>query len=183
MKKRSLLIVMLIMLALVTSGFTYAFWAAGIAADSETAVGTINVGTGETVTSTVNVAAAVNSQGADDLVPAGFAAAGKIVSLTLTFSVDWDSTGVDASGLQSTLTVALTAAANESAADVLSLFNAAFNGAGDGTYTIVSDGSAVSVVVTITMDEPSSQAEYNLVAGQAIDLTFSFTVAASTTAA
>ncbi len=183
MKKRSLLIVMLIMLALVTSGFTYAFWAAGIAADSETATGTIQVGTGETVTSTVNVAAAVNSQGADELVPAGFAATGKIESLTLTFSVDWDSTGLDASSLQSTLTVALTAAVNESSANVLSLFNAAFNGVGDGTYTIVSDGSAVSVVVTITMDEPANQAEYNLVAGQEIVLSFSFSVAASNTAA
>lgn len=183
MKKRSLLIVMLVMLALVTSGFTYAFWAAGIAADSETAVGTISVGTGETVSSTVNVGVAVNSQGANELVPAGFAAAGKIESLTLTFSVDWDSTGLDASNLQSTLTVVLTAAENESSADVLSLFNAAFNGAGDGTYTIVSDGSAVTVIVTITMDEPASQAEYNLVAGQDIDLTFSFSVAASNTAA
>lgn len=183
MRQKKLVVGLLIMLALVVSGFTYAYWAAGIAADSTTKVGTITVGSGETVTSTVSVGAAVNSQGADALVPAGFAATGKITSLTLTFSVDWASTGLDASGLTSTLTVALSSATNASSADVTSLFNAAFNGAGDGTYTIISDGSSVSVVVTITMDEPSSQAEYNSVAGQNIDLEFSFSVDASTTAA
>ena len=185
MKKRGLVIGLLIMLAVITSGFTYAFWAAGVAADSETATGTISVGTGNTVTSTVNVAAAVNSQGADDLVPAGFAETGKITSLTLTFSVDWDSTGLDASNLQSTLTVALTAATNPTPTSVLSLFNASFNGAGAGgnEYIVVTDGDAVSVVVTITMDEPADKAEYDLVAGLDILLTFSFTVAASTTPA
>jgi hypothetical protein len=186
MRQKKLVIGLLVMLAVLVSGFTYAYWSAGIAADSDTATGTISVGTGETVTSTVNVGAAVNSQGANELVPSGFAAAGKIESLTLTFSVDWDSTGADASSLTSTLTVALTGATNGTPAEdaaVLALLNSAFNGVGDGTYTIISDGSAVSVVITITLDEPTSQAEYNYVAGQDLTLTFSFSVAASTTAA
>ena len=181
MNKRGLVIGLLVMLAVITSGFTYAFWAAGIGADSKTATGTISVGTGETVTSTVNVGAAVNSQGADDLVPAGFGGAGKITSLTLTFSVDWDSTGLDASGLTSTLTVALTGAENENEVDVTSLFSAAFNNG--GSYTIISDGSAVSVIATITMFEPADKAEYDLVAGLDVTLSFSFSVAASTTPA
>ncbi len=182
--KRNLVIGLLITLALVVSGFTYAFWAAGIAADSETQTGTISVGTGETVSSTVNVSAATNSQGADDLVPAGFGGVGKIESLTLTFSVDWDSTGADASSLTSTLTVALTGASNGTPAQdaaVLALINASFNDG--GSYTIISDGAAVSVVATITLDEPANQAEYNLVAGLDLTLTFSFSVDASTTAA
>jgi hypothetical protein len=185
MRQKSLVIGLLVVLAFLVSGFTYAYWAAGIAADTESKTGTITVGTGETVVSTVNVAAAVNSQGANALVPAGFAASGKITSLTLTFSVDWASTGLDASGLTSTLTVELVSATNPSSVDVLSLFNASFNGTGtnNAQYTIVSDGSNVSVVVTITMDEPANQAEYNLVAGLAITLGFSFSVAASNTAA
>ncbi|MCR3906319.1 MAG: hypothetical protein NUK62_04770 [Tenericutes bacterium] len=185
MRQKNLVIGLLVMLALVVSGFTYAYWANGIAADSETAIGTISVGTGETVTSTVNVAAAVNSQGADDLVPSGFGGTGKIESLTLTFSVDWDSTGLDASNLQSTLTVALDSAVNPTPTDVSSLFGVSYNGTGAGNaeYTIVSDGSAVSVVVTVTLNEPANQAEYDLVAGLNITLTFSFSVAASTTPA
>ncbi len=181
MRQKSLVIGLLVVLAFLVSGFTYAYWAAGIAADSESQTGTITVGTGETVVSTVNVSAAVNSQGADALVPAGFAASGKITSLTLTFTVDWDSTGLDASGLTSTLTVSLVSATNPSSVDVLSLFNASFNNG--GSYTIISDGSNVTVIATITMDEPANQAEYNLVAGLAITLGFSFSVAASTTAA
>ena len=186
MKKRGLVIGLLIMLAVITSGFTYAFWAAGIAADSETQTGVIKIGAGETVTSTVNVAAAVNSQGADKLVPAGFIATGKISSLTLTFGVDLDSAGLDASGLSTTLTVSLTSATNGTTANdeaVLALIKAEFNGAGTGKneYTIVSDGSAVSVVVTITIKEPSNVAEYNLIASKDLTLTFSFSAAATTT--
>ncbi len=188
MKKRGLVISLLVLLAVITSGFTYAFWAAGIATDSETKTGSISIGTGETVTSTVNVAAAVNSQGANELVPSGFGGAGKVESLTLTFSVDWDSTGLDASGLSSTLTVTLTGASNGTPANdaaVLALVNAAFNGTGVGNneYTIISDGSAVSVVVTITIDEPADVAQYNLLANKDLTLTFSFTAAAATTPA
>ena len=188
MKKRGLIISVLVLLAVITSGFTYAFWAAGIAADTETKTGTISIGAGETVTSTVNVAAAVNSQGANELVPADFGGAGKVTSLTLTFSVDWDSTGADASGLSSTLTVNLTGASNgtpEDDADVLALINASFNGTGTGNkeYTIISDGSAVSVVVTITIDEPANVAQYNLIAGKDLTLTFSFVAAAAVTPA
>ena len=174
--KRNLVIGLLITLALVVSGFTYAFWAAGIAADDLEDTQSITVGTGETVSSTVNLTAAVNSQGADALVPAGFAAAGKVESLTLTFTIDWDSTGADASGLVSTLTASFDSAANPSTTDVTSLFNVSFNNA--GSYSITSDGSSVTVIATVTMDEPANQAEYDLVAGLAIDLTFTFTVAA-----
>jgi len=184
MKSKNLVVALLVVLALAVSGFTYAFWAAGVAADSETATGTVTVGTGATVVSTVVVAAAVNSQGADSLVPAGFAAAGKITSLTLTFAVDWDSTGLDASGLTSTLTVALTNASNGTTANdaaVLAMFNAAFNGAGAGSneYSIITDGSAASVVVTVTIDEPANQAAYLLIAGLPITLSFSFSIPAS----
>jgi hypothetical protein len=188
MKKRGLVISLLVLLAVITSGFTYAFWAAGIGADSETKTGTISIGAGDTVTSTVNVAAAVNSQDSDELVPVGFEGAGKISSLTLTFSVDWDSTNADASGLSSTLTVSLTGATNGTPANdaaVLALINAAFNGTGAGSneYTIISDGSAVSVIVTITIDEPANLAEYQLIATKDLTLTFTFSAAATTTPA
>ncbi len=177
MRQKSLVIGLLVVLAFLVSGFTYAFWAAGIAADDATQVGTIQVGTGNIVTSTVSVGAAVNSQGANALVPAGFAESGKITSLTLTFTVSWASTGLDASGLTSTLLVDLIGALNEDDEDVLAFFNASFNLG--GSYTIVSDGSNVTVIATITMDEPANQAEYLLLAGQLIELEFSFEVAAS----
>lgn len=180
MRSKNLVVALLVVLALAVSGFTYAFWSAGVAADTESKTGTITVGTGEQVISTVNVSAAVNDQGADALVPAGFAASGKITELTLTFTVSWASTGLDASGLTSELTVALVSATNPSSTSVLSLFNASFD---ETTYTIVSDGANVIVTATITMNEPANQAAYNTVAGLAITLGFSFSVPASNTAA
>lgn len=184
--KRNLVIGLLVTLALVVSGFTYAFWAAGIATDSETKTGTIVVGTGETVTSTVNVSAATSSQEVgESLVPATFGnGTTKIESLTLTFDVDWDSTGLDASGISSTLTASLTGASNGTPAQnaaVLALINASFNNS--GSYTVVSDDDAVSVVVTITIDEPANITEYNYIANKTLTLTFSFSVAAATTPA
>lgn len=179
MRQKKLVIGLLVMLAVLVSGFTYAYWAAGIAADSDTGIETITVGTGETVTSTVTLGSASISSGT--LVPAGFAVGGDVTSVTLTWTTSWASTGLDASGLTSTMTVALVSVENPSSADVSDLFNVSLNNG--GSYTIISDGANVTVIATITMDEPADYAEYASVAGLEIDFTFSFSVAASTTAA
>lgn len=174
MRQKKLVIGLLVMLAVLVSGFTYAYWAAGIAADSDTGVETITIGTGETVSSTVGIGSAVIGSGT--LVPTGFAVGGDVTSVTLTWTVAWASTGLDASGLSSTLSVVLDSVENPSSADVSALFNVSLNNA--GSYTIISDGATVTVIATITMNEPASQAVYNTVAGLAIDFTFTFTVAA-----
>ena len=186
MKKRGLIISVLVLLAVITSGFTYAFWAAGITADSKNQTGTIKVGAGEVVQSSVNIGAAVNSQGATNkLVPVGFADTNEVDSLTLTFSVTWTSAdenganGGDAQGLVSTLTVAKVSAF-AGAEDVTSLFNVS----GTLSYSITSDAvSATNVIVTVTMTEPSTIAQYNAVANKDVILTLSFSVAATTTPA
>jgi len=175
MRQKKLVIGLLVMLAVLVSGFTYAYWAAGIAADSDQGIEHITVGTGETVTSTVSLGSASISAGT--LVPTGFAVGADVTSVTLTWTVSWASTGLDASGLSSTMTVALVSVLNPSTADVSALFNVSLNNA--GSYTIISDGANVTVIATITMNEPSSQAAYNTVAGLAIDFTFSFDVAAA----
>jgi len=183
MKKRGLVISLLVLLAVITSGFTYAFWAAGIAAGSQTETGTIKVGAGETVQSTVSIGSVTNSQGANKLVPVGYADANEVDSLTLTFSVTWTSAnentsnGGDAQGLESTLTVAKVSAF-AGLVDVSSLFNVS----GTLSYSITSDAvSATTVTVTVTMNEPTTIAEYNAVANQDVILTLSFSVAAVTT--
>lgn len=172
MKTKKLGIALLVMLAFVVTTGTFAYWASGVSGNTNTAAGTITVGSGDTVTTTVNLSAATNSQGADALVPAGFADTGKIESLTLQFDVDWDSTGTDASGLVGDLAVSTTSVLNASSADVSALFNVT----GLTGYTVTTDGSATTVTLTITMDEPADQTEYNSVASQDIDFTFTFTV-------
>lgn len=186
MKKRGLIISVLVMLAVITSGFTYAFWAAGIAASSNTKTGTIKVGAGETVQSAVSITEAVSSQGENQkLVPAGFADGDEITSLTLQFNVTWTSAdensanGGDAKGLESTLTVAKVSAMAGST-DVSSLFNVT----GTLSYSITSDAAAPTLVtVTVTMNEPGTIALYQAVANQNVVLTLSFSVAATSTPA
>lgn len=179
--KRNLVIGLLITLALVVSGFTYAFWAAGIS--NPTAVNddeTITVGTGETVSSTINLDSVTNNQGGA-LVPAGFADGTEIESATITYVIAWNSNDEDgdlegdASGFNGTLTPAYVSAYNDdlTPVDVTSFFNVSFDQA---TYAVTSDTTTATVVITITMNEPANQAEYNLLAGNDISLTFSFTV-------
>ncbi len=175
------------MLAVVTSGFTYAFWAAGIAADTSTNnAGVIQVGQGATVTSEVNITDVSFDQEGKKLVPDGFVGTDPLKqdSVTLVFTVDWDSTGADANGLSSTLSVSLTGATNGTPANdaaVLAMVNALFDGSGAGSneYTIISDGASVIVSVDVSIDEPADVAAYNLLANKSITLTFSFTVAAA----
>lgn len=191
MKKRGLVISLLVMLAVITSGFTYAFWASGIAADTSTnSAGVIQVGQGATVTSEVNITDVSFDQEGKKLVPVGFAGVDplKQESVTLVFTVDWDSLGADASGLSSLLSVSLTGATNGTPAEnaaVLAMINTLFDGAGAGTneYTIISDGSSVTVSVDVSIDEPADIAAYNMLANKSITLTFSFTVAATSTPA
>jgi len=173
MKSKKLVVGLLVLLAVVFTTGTFAYWAIGVNGDDATTTGTITIGEGNTVSTTVSLGAAVNSQNADDLVPSGFAETGKIESLTLTFNVDWASTGLDASGLTGNLAVSFDSAVNTNSDDVLSLFNAS----GLTGYTIDTDAAtSTTVTITITMDEPADQSEYNLVANEDITLGFTFTV-------
>jgi hypothetical protein len=174
MRSKKLVIGLLLLLAVVFTTGTFAYWASSVAGDDATTTGTITIGTGNQVTTTVSLGAAVNSQGSDALVPAGFAESGKIVSLTLSFDVDWASTGLDASGLTGGLAVTYDAAVNTTNSDdVKTLFNVS----GLTGYTIdTDDATSTTVTITITMNEPSDLAEYELVAGEDVILTFTFTV-------
>ncbi len=197
MRQKRLVLSLLVMLAFLVSGFTYAFWASGIATATANQTGTVQVGTGTEVTSTVNLGALVSNAGVNNLVPVGFVAlATDISSLTFTIPVDWDShdiagstAGGDAAGITSTLTVSLVSAVIPAVAgppavpavDVASHFGIALGGTGTNSaeYTIISDGATISVVITITLNEPLNQTQYNIIANANVLFTFSFTVAAA----
>ncbi|MEC9485832.1 MAG: hypothetical protein UMR38_08225 [Candidatus Izemoplasma sp.] len=174
MKSKKLGIALLVMLALVVTTGTFAYWASNVTGNSTSATGTITVGDGDSVTTTVNVADVIDASG-NKLVPVGYENAGEneVSSLTLTFDVNWVSSGTAASGVVGDITLGLTSATNASSADVTSLFSAALTG---GPYTVTTDGSATTVSVTITLTEPANATEYNSVAAQDIDLALTFTV-------
>src|SRR5690606_22663176 len=88
MKKRGLIISVLVMLAVITSGFTYAFWAASVAGGTDTALGTINIGAGQEAETTVDIEDVLVGK---KLVPEGFVVdlENETDEVNLQFSVLW----------------------------------------------------------------------------------------------
>lgn len=183
MKKRGLVISLLVLLAVITSGFTYAFWAAGVTGpDAQVADGTINVGTGESITTSVVLTGDNFSGGV--LVPATFGGGGSDVeSVSIPLTVAWNASdalgALDGSTTTGTLqiTVTVTATKGGSAVEqtlVDELVNVVRSDALGNSITL--GASAMSVGYTVTLDEPANLADYNAISGAVITVSFSFTV-------
>ncbi|RJX24333.1 MAG: hypothetical protein C4537_07085 [Acholeplasma sp.] len=183
MKKRSLLIVMLVMLALVTSGFTYAFWAASVTGNNDTAVGSVEIGQGSAVTTTVLVG---DETSAGLLVPTGYQNGTTTFNqITLTFDVDWTADASGAAGTTGTLVVDVV----ETSFDILddldvttgltdvqidAMFDVVVTSGNNASMTI---GGSQAVVITITFaNEPASSAIYDAVANGTFVFDVTFTL-------
>jgi hypothetical protein len=171
MRQKNLVIGLLVMLALVVSGFTYAFWAGTITDGVNDIPGSVQIGEGEPVT----IQVAIGAQGGDTevLVPTTVTPLeGQSNSIEISFIVTW------------TNDPALTGIAD---ADVSVLIeNIEVDGV-ENPYTLISVveksgnpetialGAQVTFYFVITMSEPSNQEQYTAVAGKEItfDLTFS----------
>ncbi len=156
-----------------TVGVSLAYWASSVSGASKGVTGTINVGTGSAVTTQVNVSdiAAVAGQ---TLVPPGYGGTdGKVESVTLDFSISWNDTAGDSDGAVGTLAVTRGTYTVGGAADPDGLVNISAN---PSNVSITSGASALHVTYTVTLDEPANLAQYNLVAGKAIVINFSFVV-------
>jgi len=186
MRQRKLVIGLLVMLALVVSSFTYAYWASTVTGNENTATGTVNIGAGNTAATNVAVG---NQTGAGTLVPAGRAAVSPgspVEFVVLQFSVTWTSaeTGL-ATGTVGTLAAVDSAILIDSVATHAGLvgitirIGAGFDENGDPTGTvnnaIIVDGAAVIVYVKVTLTEPSTPAIYAAVATKPITFTMTFT--------
>jgi predicted ribosomally synthesized peptide with SipW-like signal peptide len=168
MKRKNLIIGALIMLAMLVSGFTYAYWAASVTGNNDTATGTVQIGVGETYTTTVTV----GDQTGGILVPSGYADdSGETESVELTFPVSWDGdAAID--GMTGSLVVTIGDVLVGGVENPYGLINVAFT----ANYSIIANGSDVEVLVTITMNEPADQTEYAAVANKNITFTLTFTV-------
>lgn len=180
--KRTLVAALLGIAAIAASGTTFAYWASSVAASSDTAVGTVTIGEGNEVTTTVTVA----DQTASGLVPVGFAVdPGEVEFVVLQFTVAWDSTNQDAAGHTGTLAVTLTDLEIDGLTTYASLVTTAVQIGGtvtgatlnaDGSTAIVADGADVTVFVKLTLAEPSTRAIYDAVATKDITFTATFAV-------
>lgn len=182
MKKRSLVIGLLIMLAMLTSGFTYAFWAGSITQE-DNQTGTVTIGEGGTTTVTVTPPVALTS----DLVPTTVNPA--LDEAVMTFVVDWNEASVNTASANGKLVASIVSVKTTVAATD---YTWAAGLGGDAnlygdmfrivitypqTDQISVDGPTRDVVVTLVFEnEPASQAIYAQVAAGVLTVEVSFSV-------
>ena len=166
-KKRKLVIGMLILLATLVSGFTFAYWASNVSGDTDTATGTVTIGTGDAVTTTATVSDVTNS---GPLVPVGHSGTNQV---DLTFNLLWTSNN-DATGdaLTGVLAVNIDSVQIEGV-DYSHLFTVTLV-SGDGAIT---EDSSQAIVINVEFtNEPADATEYALVATKSLVITITFTV-------
>ena len=175
-KQRKLIIGFMMLLALVVSGFTYAYWAGSITVtQAANKTDTIKIGTGGTVSTTVAVTGGTSNE--LDLVPVGREVENTSVSsITYEFDVEWNGASDlnDGKTDATDATALLTATATLTGADQteLNLFTVTNS---HSTATSVTYGSTTTVTVTVTFtSEPADAAQYAKIAGKELMLTVSF---------
>lgn len=187
MRRRSLLIGLLIVLSFALTSFTYAFWASGVTGpDNQVADGTIQIGDGEQVTTSVTLTGDNFTGG--KLVPSGLANAGEgeVDEIELTFTVVWNATATPGASLTGTtttgdLTINITKVvlnSEDPAVDVTALVGSLVvitpNIANASSITL--GASAITITFTVTLTEPTTIAQYQALAGGSITIDFEFVV-------
>ena len=186
-KSRKKIIALLLMLSLVLSGGTFAYWASYVEGTSTEATGTLAVGSGDTVETTFEVSNELNSGGL--LVPFNQAInSGKeaVEAIDLTFDVQWleneevtQMLGVDSVGqidIEDEVVIVLDGKEldREEYANIYDLVNVIYSKGNARELTL--DAKAETFAFQITLDEPANQEEYNLIANAKISVTFSYTI-------
>ena len=184
---RKRLIALLIMLSLVTSTGTFAYWASTVTGTETTSNGTLTVGSGESVATTFDITNELNSGGL--LVPVTHAVnsnEGAVEAINLSYDVQWleDEAVSQIDGTSSVaditvvenvvITLGETVLDPIENANIYALINVAYNESNASQLTL--DAAAQTFAMQITMNEPADQEEYNLIANAEISITFTFTI-------
>jgi len=174
MKQRKLVIGLLIMVALVVSTFTFAFWGAAQDWDETIASGNVQIGTARVVTVE---AEAVLPQPNQVLVPVGFInqsnEANAVSTITLTFEVDWVDSADYAEDSILTVTFANYSFGNSlTHEDIDRMFDIVAT-----SNSTISPNVTKEVTITVTFaEQPLDADEYALVAGGNLTFNITFTV-------
>lgn len=173
MNKRGLVIGLLVMLAVITSGFTYAFWANSVTGNSETVGGSVQIGSGEDVTVEVSIGA----QGGSTLllVPTGFVADVEtqddeiVISFVVTWVDDAALEGIDDADVSVLID-------NIKVNDVANPYTLISVVEQAGNPTTISLNGTATFYFVVTMGVPANQTQYDAVAGLGITFDLTFTV-------
>jgi hypothetical protein len=165
MRSKKLVIGLLLLLAVVFTTGTFAYWASGVTGNNGSATGTVAIGSGDAVTTTVSVG---NESSVGPLVPSTQTGTNNV---DLIFDVDWAGSG--ATGATGTLVVTVDSVEINSV-DYSHLFTV------DVTLepSIVAGTSLPYTVNVLFSSEPADLTEYNAVATESVVVTLTFTVTA-----
>ena len=186
-KSRKKVIALLLMLSLVLSTGTFAYWASTVEGTSMEATGTLTVGSGDTVETVFDLTNELNSGGL--LVPDGQAInSGKeaVEAIDLSFDIQWledeemtQMLGVDSVGqivIVDQVVIMLDGEVldQKEYSNIYDLVNVIYNSKNVTELTL--DADATTFSFQITLDEPADQEEYNLIANAEISVTFGYTI-------
>lgn len=186
-RSRKTVIAFLLMLSLVFTTGTFAYWASYVEGTSTEALGTLEVGSGNSVETRFDLTDEFNSGGL--LVPVGQlenSNEGAVEKIELAFDLQWVE-DENTSQLAGTYSIGqidinheLLIVVNgeeldrEEFANIYALINVEY-GKHNATELLL-DAKASTFAFEITMDEPANQEEYNLIANAEISITFTYVI-------
>ncbi len=171
--KRKSIILVLFLIAGISSALTFAYWSSVVNSGVKSATGTIQIGEGQ-ATETVVV---VEDQEGGILVPAKFANTehGTVDEVVLEFPVEWKSAQLNAaSGAIGELVAFVKDVKIDEIATFADLVN--YEVIYVAGQEIMADGYAVTVQVKFTLNEPANKEQYDHVANKRITANIMFNV-------
>jgi hypothetical protein len=186
-KSRKKIIALLLMLSLVLTSGTFAYWASNVEGTSAQATGSLEVGSGDKVETKFELSNDYNSGGL--LVPVGQvenSSQGAVEAIDLSFDVKWvedeettQMLGVGSVGeinVEHEVVIVLDGEelSKENYANIYELVNVAYSRNNVDELTL--DGDTETFSFQITLTEPADQEEYNLISNAEISVTFSYEI-------
>ena len=166
--RKTLLLALMFILMLGSTVATYAYWASTIVGNGDTATGTVTIGEGEVVSTTVVVDGQLDST---PMVPTAYATSSED-TVVLTFDIDW--TGVGATGATGNLVISVDSytLGTLTETEIDTMFSIT-----PQTGVVVTAGSPQTATVTIVFHtEPTNETIYNEVANGTLEINLTFTV-------
>ncbi|QWC00168.1 hypothetical protein KHQ88_00975 [Mycoplasmatota bacterium] len=190
MKSKKLVIGLLLLLAVVFTTGTFAYWASGVNGPTTdgTTTGTVNIGQGEAVETSFVLTGSPATGG--NLVPANQLSnspAGSVDEVNVTYGVQWteDGTTSQLAGTTSTAPITITwvITADNSGNDVSTLANTLITVTPNvgNLASLTLDAAPENFSFAVTMTEPADQDEYNDISGATITITFTYSLGSITT--
>lgn len=186
-KNRKKIISLLLMLSLVLTTGTFAFWASYVEGTSEEATGTLTVGYAEGVETKFDLTNELNSGGF--LVPSSQlynSMEHSVDSITLSYDLSWQE-AADLTQLEGTISTGDVSISHSLIIEVdgkeldSKIYSTIFdlvkvNYSTNNPEQLTLDGDVETFSFYITMDEPTNQEEYSIISNASVSILFSFRI-------